>query len=43
MTTNLDALTITKLSVGPMDNNAYLLRCKATGVTLLIDGGWTAR
>lgn len=37
MTTNLDALTITKLSVGPMDNNAYLLRCKATGATLLID------
>lgn len=37
MTTNLDALTITKLSVGPMDNNAYLLRCKATGSTLMID------
>jgi len=37
MTTTLDALTITKLSVGPMDNNAYLLRCKATGATLMID------
>jgi glyoxylase-like metal-dependent hydrolase (beta-lactamase superfamily II) len=36
-TTTLDALTITKLSVGPMDNNAYLLRCKATGATLMID------
>jgi len=35
--TTLDALTITKLSVGPMDNNAYLLRCKATGASLMID------
>ncbi|HCT77908.1 MAG TPA: Zn-dependent hydrolase [Micromonosporaceae bacterium] len=33
----LEELTITKLSVGPMDNNAYLLRCKATGAQLLID------
>ena len=33
----LDALTITKLSVGPMDNNAYLLRCRTTGEQLLID------
>ena len=30
-------LTITKLSVRPMDNNAYLLRCRATGEQLLID------
>jgi glyoxylase-like metal-dependent hydrolase (beta-lactamase superfamily II) len=30
-------LTVTKLSVGPMDNNAYLLRCRATGSQLLID------
>src|SRR3954466_5950006 len=30
-------LTITKLSVGPMDNNAYFLRCAATGEVLLID------
>lgn len=30
-------LTITKVSVGPMDNNAYLLRCRATGEQLLID------
>jgi len=33
----LPALTITKLSVGPMDNNAYLLVCRATGEALLID------
>jgi glyoxylase-like metal-dependent hydrolase (beta-lactamase superfamily II) len=30
-------LTITKVSVGPMDNNAFLLRCRATGEQLLID------
>lgn len=35
--TSLRDLTITKKSVGPMDNNAYLLRCNATGATLLID------
>ncbi|WP_440899315.1 MBL fold metallo-hydrolase [Actinosynnema sp.] len=33
----LDALTITKVSVGPMDNNAYLLLCRATNEALLID------
>ena len=33
----LPALTITKVSVGPMDNNAYLLRCRATGEQVLID------
>jgi glyoxylase-like metal-dependent hydrolase (beta-lactamase superfamily II) len=33
----LDRLTITKVSVGPMDNNAYLLRCRETGEQLLID------
>jgi glyoxylase-like metal-dependent hydrolase (beta-lactamase superfamily II) len=33
----LDALTITKISVGPMDNNAYLLTCSHTGDALLID------
>jgi glyoxylase-like metal-dependent hydrolase (beta-lactamase superfamily II) len=33
----LPALTISKVSVGPMDNNAYLLRCTATGDQLLID------
>jgi glyoxylase-like metal-dependent hydrolase (beta-lactamase superfamily II) len=30
-------LTITKLSVGPMDNNADFLRCASTGEVLLID------
>ncbi|MER7005588.1 MBL fold metallo-hydrolase [Dactylosporangium sp. NPDC000555] len=30
-------LSITKLSVGPMDNNAYLLRCRTTGEGVLID------
>jgi glyoxylase-like metal-dependent hydrolase (beta-lactamase superfamily II) len=33
----LDQLTITKVSVGPMDNNAYFLRCRSTGAQLLID------
>lgn len=33
----LDALSITKISVGPMDNNAYLLVCAATNEALLID------
>ena len=30
-------LQITSLSVGPMDNNAYLLRCDQTGEQVLID------
>jgi glyoxylase-like metal-dependent hydrolase (beta-lactamase superfamily II) len=29
--------TIVKVSVGPMDNNAYLVTCTQTGETLLID------
>ncbi len=33
----LGALTITKLSVGPMDNNAYLLVCRASNEAMLID------
>jgi glyoxylase-like metal-dependent hydrolase (beta-lactamase superfamily II) len=33
----LEALTITKISVGPMDNNAYLLVCKSSQEALLID------
>jgi glyoxylase-like metal-dependent hydrolase (beta-lactamase superfamily II) len=33
----LPDLTITKVSVGMMDNNAYLLRCRTTGEQLLID------
>lgn len=36
-TRQLQALTIVKLSVGPMDNNAYLLGCRATGEQLLVD------
>jgi glyoxylase-like metal-dependent hydrolase (beta-lactamase superfamily II) len=36
-TRQLDGLTVTKLAVGPMDNNAYLLRCSQTGDMLLID------
>jgi glyoxylase-like metal-dependent hydrolase (beta-lactamase superfamily II) len=34
---DLEALSITKISVGPMDNNAYLLVCRATNEALLID------
>jgi glyoxylase-like metal-dependent hydrolase (beta-lactamase superfamily II) len=33
----LPGLTIAKVSVGPMDNNAYLLRCTQTDEGLLID------
>jgi glyoxylase-like metal-dependent hydrolase (beta-lactamase superfamily II) len=33
----LPGLTIVKLAVGPMDNNAYLLRCTQTDEGLLID------
>ncbi len=36
-TRSLDDTRITKLSVGPMDNNAYLLVCKNTGDAVLID------
>lgn len=33
----LKDLIITKVAVGPMDNNAYVLRCRATDEQLLID------
>jgi glyoxylase-like metal-dependent hydrolase (beta-lactamase superfamily II) len=33
----LPALNISKIAVGPMDNNAYLLRCETTGEGVLID------
>jgi glyoxylase-like metal-dependent hydrolase (beta-lactamase superfamily II) len=33
----LTGLMISKVAVGPMNNNAYLLRCRATGEQLLID------
>jgi glyoxylase-like metal-dependent hydrolase (beta-lactamase superfamily II) len=34
---DLPDLAITKISVGPMDNNAYLLVCRSTNDALLID------
>ncbi len=36
-TRDLPGLTVRKLSVGPMDNNAYLLTCTETGDAVLID------
>jgi glyoxylase-like metal-dependent hydrolase (beta-lactamase superfamily II) len=36
-TRQLPGLTITKVAVGPMDNNAYLLRSTGTDEVLLID------
>lgn len=33
----LPRLTITKVSVGAMDNNAYVLECRTTGALALID------
>jgi glyoxylase-like metal-dependent hydrolase (beta-lactamase superfamily II) len=33
----LPDLVLTKVSVGSMDNNAYLLRCRGTGEQLLVD------
>jgi glyoxylase-like metal-dependent hydrolase (beta-lactamase superfamily II) len=33
----LPGLRITKVAVGPYNNNSYLLRCTATGDTMLID------
>lgn len=33
----LSTLVIRKASVGPMDNNAYLLTCRVSGAQLLID------
>lgn len=33
----LPGASIIKVSVGPMDNNAYLVTCTRTGATLLID------
>jgi glyoxylase-like metal-dependent hydrolase (beta-lactamase superfamily II) len=39
----LPGAIILKASVGPMDNNAYLVTCSATGETLLIDAANDAR
>jgi len=36
-TRDIGPLRITKVAVGPMDNNAYFLRCASTGAVLLID------
>jgi glyoxylase-like metal-dependent hydrolase (beta-lactamase superfamily II) len=36
-TRELRRVAISKLAVGPMDNNAYLLRCRRTGAGLLVD------
>jgi len=36
-TREIDGLTVTKIAVGPYNNNAYLLRCTSTGEGLLID------
>ncbi|MBM3669116.1 MAG: MBL fold metallo-hydrolase [Actinobacteria bacterium] len=33
----LTSLIISKLAVGPMNNNTYLLRCRTTGHQLLVD------
>nr|HQV16733.1 MBL fold metallo-hydrolase [Gordonia sp. (in: high G+C Gram-positive bacteria)] len=33
----LDSATIVKLSVGPMDNNVYIVTSRATGDQLIID------
>jgi len=33
----LGAIVVSKLAVGPFDNNSYLLRCRATGDQVLID------
>jgi len=34
---DLEHAVVTTLAVGPMDNNAYLLTCRATGARVLID------
>lgn len=36
-TRTMSTLELTKLAVGPYDNNAYLLRCRETGDQLLVD------
>jgi glyoxylase-like metal-dependent hydrolase (beta-lactamase superfamily II) len=36
-TRDLPGLTVTKVAVGPMDNNAYLLQCPTTGELVLVD------
>ncbi len=36
----LPHLVVTKLAVGPMSNNVYLLRCRDTGEQLMIDAAY---
>src|SRR2546429_8478640 len=36
-TRKLPGLTVTKVAVGPMDNNAYLLRSGETGTMVVVD------
>jgi glyoxylase-like metal-dependent hydrolase (beta-lactamase superfamily II) len=36
-TRDTGTMTITKVAVGPLDNNCYFLRCTSTGAVLLID------
>ncbi|MFZ9988538.1 MAG: MBL fold metallo-hydrolase, partial [Candidatus Nanopelagicales bacterium] len=33
----LPGLIVSKIAVGPMSNNAYLLRCRDTGEQVLVD------
>lgn len=39
----LPGATIVKVSVGPMDNNAYLITCSRTGESLLVDAANDAK
>jgi len=39
----LDRAQITKVATRPFDNNCYLVRCRATGQTLLVDAAGDAR
>jgi len=36
-TREINGVTVTKIAVGPYENNSYLLRCASTGQGLLID------
>lgn len=38
----LPRLVVTKLAVGPWENNCYLLRCRDTGVQVLVDAAHDA-
>lgn len=33
-----DGVAVTKFSVGPFDNNVYVVRCTATGQAMIVDG-----